>query len=530
MPSRSERPLPAPAERPAIWTVSLTRLSRLIAEVTPEFDGRAQISPIPLGFEEAVTRIQQRLRREPCDVIIAAGSNGAYLVNRVPRPVVQVQATGFDLLQALARARQVSDRIGVLTHQSDLPEFAAFRQSFGLDIEQRRFLTAEDARDAVAGLIARGVRVVVGTGLAVELAEQAGATGILLYSAETIRQAFETALRLVEAAGGAGPGRAARAPGRPSRPLPSEASLVGDHPLMQQLRARIRDYAASEATVLLQGATGTGKEAAARALHAASARAGGPFVAVNCAALSESLLESELFGHEEGAFTGARRGGRRGLIETASGGSLFLDEIGDMPASQQTRLLRVLEERELTRVGGTDRIRVDLRVIAATHQDLAAAVAAGRFRRDLYYRLNVLRIALPRLSEHAQDLPGLLAELLRRLGHPGVQAPAAVWRQLRGYAWPGNVRELRNLAERLVAEEPAARQPRRLSLADLERLMPELLAPPAPTGGPLRGRPPPAELQRLLTEAGGERGVLAQRLGVSRSTLWRWLRERPRAG
>ncbi len=516
-------------QRPRIWAVSITRLSRLISDVVPEFDARAEIHQVNLGFEEAAAHLHQPLQQGGCDVVIAAGSNGAYLRPRVPCPVVLVKASGFDLMQALARARKVSRHIGVITHQQELPTFGEFVDSFALGIEQRSFSTAEEAREHVAELVALGVGAIVGTGLVAELAEKAGIAGILLYSAQTIRAAFESALELARAAGS-----------RPSKPprgreRGSAARLLGDSKVMQAVRDKIVRYAPREHTVMILGETGTGKELVARAVHAASRRARGPFVAVNCAALADALLESELFGHDEGAFTGARRGGRAGLIETASGGTLFLDEIAEMPPALQTRLLRVLEEREVLRLGSARPRAVDIRVLVATHRDLRAALDEGRFRRDLYYRLDVLRIHLPRLADHAEDLPVLIDAMMapaRRAGHPW-RLDAAVLAQLAAYSWPGNVRELRNLVERLLAHAEEDAQGHVIGLPALHRRAPELLAvaplpEPVQSGAAITGaRPSQAELLRVLKLAHGRRKVAAEMLGVSRTTLWRWLAEPP---
>ncbi|MGH8518449.1 MAG: PrpR N-terminal domain-containing protein, partial [Panacagrimonas sp.] len=207
MKHRNTAPAADPAQtslyRPVIWTVSVSRLSRLLHDITPEFDTRARIENIHLGFEEAVTALRGRLQREHCDVLIAAGSNGAYLKNRLDTPVVLVRPDGFDLMGALAQAHRVSPHIGVLTHQTEVPAFDDFQKSFGLHIAQRAFVTAEDARIQVRELVACGCKAIVGTGLAADLAEQAGVAGILLYSADTIRQAFESALEIARAVGSA---------------------------------------------------------------------------------------------------------------------------------------------------------------------------------------------------------------------------------------------------------------------------------------------------------------------------------------
>lgn len=520
---------------PTIWTVSVTRLSSLLRDVTPEFDGRAHIETISLGFEEAVTVIRERLRTEDCDVVLSAGSNGEYLRSRIDKPVVLIQPDGFDLMQALARARRHSNRIGVVSYGRELPGFSVFKQQFGLEIEQRSYRNAEEARDLVAELINMGCGAIVGTGFIAELADRAGVAGILMYSSESIRQAFEHAIDLARMLSAARAGHRRAPP-----PVDSKFSLrrlIGNSEGATELRDQVRLYGASDRTVLVTGETGTGKELVAQALHGASPRRGAPFVAVNCGAIAESLLESELFGYDEGAFTGSRRGGRVGLIEAANGGTLFLDEIGEMPLALQTRLLRVLEEREVLRVGSVRPTPVDVRVIAATHCELDRLAADGRFRRDLYYRLNVLRIALAPLRERADDIPLLLMNFLRAAGAGAMVIDSPAEAVLRRHAWPGNVRELRNLAERLAvlahAESPLAAITRPLLL----RCAPELFADPMTAGpapppnspaesgsfAPRSRRPTDAELRDALAKSGGNRERLATQLGVSRTTLWRWL-------
>ncbi len=229
--------------------------------------------------------------------------------------------------------------------------------------------------------------------------------------------------------------------------------LVGASAPIREVQRMIDAVAYSATTVLVTGESGTGKELVARALHARSPRKAQPFVALNCGALTETLLESELFGHVKGAFTGAQRD-QKGLFDAADGGTIFLDEIGDIPLSTQVRLLRVLQEGELKRVGSAEAIKVDVRVIAATHRDLTKLVKAGRFREDLFYRLNVINIPLPALRERVEDVPLLAHHFLRRysdrLGkRVKTLAPEAV-ELLCGYRWPGNVRELENAVERAV--------------------------------------------------------------------------------
>ncbi|MDX1999189.1 MAG: sigma-54 dependent transcriptional regulator [Thermoanaerobaculia bacterium] len=280
--------------------------------------------------------------------------------------------------------------------------------------------------------------------------------------------------------------------------------LIGRSPSMQKVFRRVEKLAGTEATVLLGGESGTGKELAARALHQLSRRAGGPFVAVNCAAIPETLVEAEFFGAERGAYTGADRA-RAGKFEAAQGGTLFLDEVGELPQAIQPKLLRALQERRITRVGATRELDVDARVIAATNRDLAAEVAAGRFREDLYYRLNVVAVTMPPLRERREDVP-LLAEhfrerFARRHGTRVEPFSTAVLRRLVEYPWPGNARELANAVERLVllAEDGV------VSPADL----PAELAAPARTSGGFRLPPGGLSFEEL------ERDLLAQALELA---------------
>ncbi|MGD2070453.1 MAG: sigma-54 dependent transcriptional regulator [Gemmatimonadota bacterium] len=233
--------------------------------------------------------------------------------------------------------------------------------------------------------------------------------------------------------------------------------IVGDTEAMREVLERIIQIAPVDSTVLLTGESGTGKELVARGIHGLSPRRHKPFIAVNVAALSETLLESELFGHEKGAFTGAVDS-RKGLFELADQGTIFLDEIGEMPLTTQTKLLRVLEQREFLRVGGERDIHVDVRIITATNQDLRQLVAIGEFRRDLYYRLNVLRIELPPLRERTEDIPRLVEAFVReaaeRHDRPRVEISPDAMNILESHHWPGNVRELRNLVESMVVLAP----------------------------------------------------------------------------
>ncbi|MES2129306.1 MAG: propionate catabolism operon regulatory protein PrpR [Pseudomonadota bacterium] len=526
--------LPDALDKPVIWTVSVSRLSDLFRDITLEYDHLATIEPINLGFDEAARHIRERMASERCDVVIAAGSNAAYLKGRVSVPVVIAKASGFDVMQALARARRVSEQIGVITYQEKLPELAEFTSTFGFKVAQRTYVTEEDARAQINDLKAAGIEAIVGAGLVTDLAEEAGLTGVFIYSAASIRQAFDDALEMARLT--------QLESNRARRTVVADTlrakhglnDLRGVSPAMEALRQSVVLYARSPATVLIHGETGTGKELVAQAMHRESPRSLGanrPFVAVNCGAIAESLLESELFGHEEGAFTGARRGGHAGLFEAANRGTLFLDEIGEMPLTLQTRLLRVLEEREVVRVGGTRPIAISVRVISATHCDLEQRVREGRFRADLFYRLAVLRVAIPPLRERLADVSGLaewsLKNALAALGarpHPNLHAELnACLPLLESYQWPGNVRELRNLMERialyLAAEPLQALTPNYVQMVapELARMVPAA----TPAIAPVRSE----TMAQVLERFGGRRDEAANYLGISRTTLWRKLRK-----
>jgi two-component system, NtrC family, response regulator AtoC len=299
-----------------------------------------------------------------------------------------------------------------------------------------------------------------------------------------------------------------------------ELRLSYGDPKMVPVVEALHKVAKTQATVLLVGESGTGKEVAARALHGFSSRSEGPFVAINCAALSENLLESELFGHEKGAFTGAAAA-KRGRIELAAGGTFFLDEVGELKPDLQAKLLRVLQERQFERVGGGRSIAADVRWIAATNRDLTKAVVAGEFRDDLYHRLAVFPIRLPPLRERKQDIPPLARAFSERigaeLGKPGLSIEPDAEQRLIGAAWPGNVRELRNTLERAAI----------LAEGKLIRAEHIVLDPLASGVDPLSGTLEEIErraIERALSEVDGNRKRAAERLGIGLRTLYEKLK------
>ena len=308
--------------------------------------------------------------------------------------------------------------------------------------------------------------------------------------------------------------------------------VVGNSPKMHEVIAKLRDIAPTSATVLIHGETGTGKELVAKAIHTNSPRKNKPFVAMNCTALNENLLEDELFGHEPGSFTGAERL-RKGRFEHANGGTLFLDEVGDMPAALQSKLLRVLENQEVFRIGSNEPIKVNVRLLSATNRDLEAAVGSGDFRQDLYYRLKVVTVKLPPLRERREDIPLLAAHFLKefnqRHGKRVTSIAEPVRKAMATYDWPGNVRELRNLIESMVVQDHDGV----LGLDDIQDGdgLPgaAVVAGQASDPGSLVGRPL-TEVERYYIEQAlqltdGNREEAARMLGIGERTLYRIIQD-----
>ncbi len=310
--------------------------------------------------------------------------------------------------------------------------------------------------------------------------------------------------------------------------------IVGTSRAIKEALRRAKSFAEVASTIVIEAETGTGKEMFAQAIHLASPRARGPFVAVNCAALPETLLESELFGYAPGAFTGAKQSGKPGLFELAHGGTIFLDEIAETSIAVQARLLRVLQEKEVMRVGGHKVLPIDVRIIAATNRSLADLVAQGRFREDLFYRLDVLNLRIPPLRERKEDIPLLVGHFLRSVGSRLRKSVNGITDEaieiMVKYDWPGNVRQLENTLEQLLALNDG----RVIDAYEVE----DVLSRVPCNGGGSRGRPVPAAplsertlqeverdtVMRVLSETGWNKAAAARRLGISKTTLWRRLK------
>ncbi|MFT4067107.1 propionate catabolism operon regulatory protein PrpR [Paraburkholderia sp.] len=650
---------------PGVALVSISRLQSLCETVAPRYAARARFFPVREGYGAAVAALQAYVDAGSVDVVLAAGSNGAYLQAHLNVPVVTVKVNGFDVLNAITHATATwpDARIGLVLHETISHELDELGPWFNVDLKQRAYRSIDDVRLAVGQLAADGCGVIIGPGMACDLAQQAGMESVFLYSFGAVEEAFERSVELArvsrrkesrrmrlntivahlrdgvaafddagqleavnpamlellgladdEAHGRRQVARAlapllrdTRAADQPvdgrieqiggralsvncvpiveqgvrtgfvvtaqdalvaqridhslrtsQRPRHLVArhrldDLIGESAALARVRRLARAGAAHDATVLLTGESGTGKELVAQGIHNASRRRGNPFVAFNCAALPEGLIESELFGHEEGAFTGARRGGKPGLFEIAHTGTIFLDEIGEMPPALQSRLLRVLQEREVMKLGAGRATPVDVRVIAATHRDLHALVEQGAFRADLYFRLNLLQIKLPPLRERRDDIAPLARHLLGRGALQYGLSAAALERVLAflaplfaNYAWPGNVRELENLLARAAiyagdpavhpADDSAGNSPADV-LPDWQAVFPEFgrIGPAtadaaskasgsAPASASPRAPLTRADALRALERSGGNRAAASRALGIGRTTLWRLLK------
>ncbi|MGU3493951.1 propionate catabolism operon regulatory protein PrpR [Xanthobacteraceae bacterium A53D] len=629
-----------PDARLRLCFMSYRHLSYLARSVLDEYAQRAEIEVIDSSFEAALAFARERERAGTVDAFVSAGANASYLRGSLKSPVATINVGGYDILLALLRARERSDRVGIVTHRRTIPEIDAIKEMLRIEVTQGAYQTAEEASARVKEMAERGYPVIVGSSAVMEAAERLGIHGILAYSVAGVRQGLEDGLELARIARlenaryeqlngvlqnvqeavlavdlddrvtaanpamesllgllpGSAVGRFAtqvepelglggvlaggdaergivlrlrrrdfvanripirehgqisgamitiydartiseadsslRSQARRRSPLSTRyqlADIRGTSAAIERARGTAARFAATDLTVLLSGESGTGKELFAQAIHNMSARAGRAFVAVNCSAFPESLLESELFGYEDGAFTGSRKGGKVGLFEAAHTGTLFLDEIGDMPLPLQTRLLRVLQEREIVRLGSVAPIPVDLRIIAATHQPLEELVRRREFRADLYYRLNTLHLRLPALRERPEDV-GILAEgfaaaCLQRTGSalPPSEVVTPFTRWLTAYAWPGNVRELENLCERLTMLV--------VHYGSAAGIPPDILRHDCPElfqSGPDLGTTPEDErsyVEGVLAACGGNRQAAARRLGLSRATLWRRMKQ-----
>jgi len=518
------------SELPRILVVGYRKFSELINAVMPEFVREADITIVESVASGSVD-YQQLIDRYQPDVVVSAGSNASYLQATLDLPVLAQPVSDTDVIEALAKARRIADEVHLFCYvgQAGLSQrlLDSLPELLGLRLSHHSYRTTDEAGERLLLACAeQAPAVVVGPSFICHQAEQRGVPSILMYSQESTRRMLRDAIEAARTV-------------QTQRALPQQTSgarFVIHSAQMAGVAALARTYARGSAAVLLEGESGTGKEHIAREIHRQSGFAGGRLVAVNCGSIPNELFESELFGHVEGAFTSSRRGGRTGLIERANGGVLFLDEVGEMPVPQQVKLLRVLQERCVRPVGSNREIPLDFKIIAATNRDLRAAVRAGEFRDDLYFRLNVFTLKIPPLRERPEDIPAIARYYLEEYARqyelsPGVDALLErVLPYLQRYAWPGNVRELQNFAERLVVNGSSGSY-QDVSQLPLEHILPELFGGDSDTVtlGALREQEARA-IREALQRFGNDRQRTAEFLGISTTTLWRRLKQLNNAG
>ncbi|MDI6878682.1 MAG: sigma 54-interacting transcriptional regulator [Desulfitobacteriaceae bacterium] len=525
--------------RKIVVTSAYPELTALVKEIVNEMHG--EITVLEVVLEDAVEQVQKLLVKEQPAVLVSRGATAELLRQNFSLPVVPLAPSEIDILEAVAQAKKRSLHIGYLSYPN-LTDAEFLRKALdilGVTLKYYPYRNITELSAQMEQAHYDGCEAIVGGGLrGLRLAKAYGMEGFLIYSSRsTVVGALERAQEIVtlqeqKEEEAERLRRASLAKGLVARYFFRD--LVG--PALRDTIHKAERFSSVHATVLIWGESGTGKELFAQSIHNNSPWSHGPFVALNCATLPEHLLESELFGYEEGAFTGAKRGGRIGLFELADGGTLFLDEIGKMSPSLQAGLLRVLQTKELRRVGGDRMIPVNVRVIAASNEDLQVGVENGSFRSDLYYRLNVLKLYLPPLRERPQDILTIVDSFLirfkKKLGYQ-LHMSSEFTSAIQSYHWPGNVRELENVLERyavLVGEgEPPAYQELLDSFPEFwTGESTELFHEPL-ISSDLSVQPGTLEdmeiqlISILLERCRGNKSLLAEQLGISRTTLWKKL-------
>jgi len=610
--------------------MSYPRLTRLARAVLDE-EIMSRVIVHEGAFDQTLSATRRLVEQGLVDVVVSGGGNAQCIKENLRGvPLVTIEISGFDLMEAVCQAVSSLSRVGLVTYRSSMPQLARYLSLLNRTVTHIEYNDPKDLKEKMMLLKSRGYDGVIGASMVCDLADEIGLASVFIYSHNAIRRAMSHAVDLVETKmrqkketeqlraildftysgivaidetatvrifnptaekitgipAESAIGRHVRqaisntrldrvlktgvrelnrfqrvkdrliltnrvpiiVDGRPvgavatfqpveeiqqaeqhirqklhSKGLVAKTTLdniAGESEVILKAKKIARLYAQEECTVLITGETGTGKEMFAQGIHNESRRRNGPFVAVNCGAIPANLLESELFGYEEGAFTGAKKGGKTGLLELAHRGTMFLDEIGSMPLELQSRLLRVLQEREIMRIGSDRVIPVDIRFIAATNTPLIDRVERGAFREDLYFRLNVFNLDLPPLRERRCDIPVLVESILKAGGKAYLfQNRRTEWERvflrLKDYAWPGNIRELYNLVRRicLVMEN------------DLD--LDEAVAGFLEQGRPASASPGDADqsLVAVLNRVGWNRSRAAEALGISRTTLWRKMRE-----
>ena len=539
-----------------VVTSAYPELTALVREMAHKL--KIELTVVEAVLEEALEEVRKLNEQNQVEVLISRGATAELLRSQFSLPIVSIAPNEFDILQALARAKDFSATIGYFSSPSltDVEFLLQVQSILGVAIKHYPYINMTELSAQMEQAYHDGCEVVVGGGhRGIRLAKAFGMEGFLIYSSHsTVSGALARAGEIVNLRS------QKREEEERQRRISQAKGLVAHYSFQDLVGPALREtiftaerFSKVDATVLIWGESGTGKELFAQSIHTDSPRCHGPFVALNCASLPENLLESELFGYEEGAFTGAKKGGKTGLFELANGGTIFFDEIGKMSLNLQAGLLRVLQTKEVRRVGGGRLISIDVRVIAASNQNLQAEVEKGNFRDDLFYRLNVLNLYLLPLRSRRADIPFLIDSIIgrleKKLGFRPEISPQ-FRKLLLAYNWPGNVRELENILERyavLVGEgEQTLYYELIISFPELQSLEKEVLDDLTTVGTEvlfeehaniqekefiksISVRPGTlAEMEGqlisiLLEHYKGNKTMVAATLGISRTTLWKRL-------
>ena len=620
--------------------ISQSRLSKLLNLERRQYQWQTDIELHEFIAEQHREKLLALDKRRDIEVIVAGGGNAAMIASMgLETPLVKIQISGFDVMQALWRAQQIAKKAVFINYIEPIEQLERFASLFNIEVQQHTFNSVAQVVDTVLSVLQQPDSVIIGASHVCDIAESMQAKSVFIYSQDAIHQALRAAEQLalslqvervkrekleailrsvhdgiiyidanatVEEFNPAAETilglKASDTLNQPiAKVIPNsglervfhskksqynqllkvgntqilsnriavfnqgkiigavasfqdvksirkaEQSLrlnnfanglvakhsldnfIGENSKIKTLLNRAKHFANTDAGILIQGATGTGKELIAQGIHLASKRASGPFVAINCASIPESLLESTLFGYDEGAFTGATKSGKTGLFELADKGSIFLDEIGELPFSLQGRLLRVLQERQIMRLGSNTLLNIDVRVIAATNRNLLEMISQKSFKDDLYYRLNVLNLSLPSLYERTEDIPLFINHFFRRHKLPREQYSTLISHTmpaLLSYSWPGNIRELENLIERVATLLKAGIDRHEITQEINHSLGIKLnIALATEESAPLDMQQIERQhMQAVLLASNNNRSIAAKKLGISRSTLWRKLK------
>ena len=619
--------------------ISQTRLSKLLNTVRRQEHWSVEFELHEFIAEQNKSKLLALDARRDIEVIIAGGGNALMIeAMGLATPLVKIQVSGFDVMQALWRAQRLATTAVFINYNQTIEQLQRYSSLFNIQVEQYIYHSVAEVVDLVHRVVQRPNCIIIGASHVCDIAESMHAKSVFIYSQDALHQALVSAQQLALSLRAAREKRekleailrcvedgiiyidakmqveefnpkaasilaidaqevlkkpvsnllrnfaleqvvhsekseynqllqigdsqvlsnriavfnqgkligalasfqdvktirkaeqslrlSTRAKGLVAKS--SLHNMIGENFQFKKLLSRAGQFAKSDASVLIQGETGTGKELIAQGIHLASNRASGPFVAINCASIPESLLESMLFGYEEGAFTGAQKTGKSGLFELANKGTLFLDEIGELPFSLQGRLLRALQEKEIMRLGSDTVLKVDIRIITATNRDLAQMICSSAFKQDLFYRINVLNLSVPALRERIEDVLLLIRHFFKlkktsELIYRKIIDQATPW--LLGHQWPGNIRELENIVERLAIMLKA-----NMAETDIVCELQQSL------GGNTRIQQTSADnikavlasqqhhqLQAILKDCNNNKTLAAKKLGISRSTLWRKL-------